>query len=283
MSIVSKQDIEILTKQVLEQKYDILNAIKRNHVEIDPSLLRQNFLAEFESKLNKLNTQNESESDECSPISLDDFESIFQQLDNFDKKLGESTKDRTMVNPTSTVNTRTEALQIKRFGSITDINRTMMRTSSLLNLTSKGFAEPIAPAPRTANYSKHTQITPKLRCDSTPFGKTLGAQHDAIRDESKPLLSPKQLDEFNSLIDDVKFRLANDDSNDDDEILSEFRKKYLTSFERLNIFFEEIQKLESNESTDEKPQDPLSNLNSDLLKLMEKLQEVCSLNIPIFN
>lgn len=266
MSLVSKSDIEVLTKQVLDQKRNILETIQRNHIEIDPSLLRQHFSAEFESKMEKLNEQNISMVEDGSPISLDEFNEIFQILDAIDKELTDP-KERLMGAPSSTAHPKVETNPMKRFGSMTDLNRTMMRTSSMLNLSTKGFLEPTAPAPR----SHHNQQTSSLL-------KIVERDMVTSNDPITPL-SVEQIAEFNLLIKGLEDRLANTDLNHStsDEILSDFQAKYSVSFERLNDLFKEINKLQTAEANVEESKDPLNNLDTALLQLMTMLSEVCTI------
>lgn len=90
MAVVAKKDIEILTKQVLSRKDDILETIKREHIKIDPTLLPEHFLPKFEQKLHELSARERSSGDEdfeC--ISLEDVENICHRFDMLDKKLQE--------------------------------------------------------------------------------------------------------------------------------------------------------------------------------------------------
>lgn len=263
MSLVSKSDIEVLTNQVLDQKHNILEKIQQNHIEIDQSLLRQHFSADFESKMEKLNDLKKSMDENGSPISLDEFDEIFQKLDAIDKELTDP-KERLMRPPSSTAHPKVETNPMKRFGSMTDLNRTMMRTSSMLNLSTKGFLEPTAPVPR----SHHNQQSSSL---------LKIAERDSVT-SSIPIipLTVEQIAEFNLLIKDVEERLANPELNDStsDEILSDFQSKYAVSFERLNELFNEVNKLQTAESNVDVLKDPLNNLDTALLQSMTVLSEV---------
>lgn len=264
MSLVSKSDIEVLTNQVLDQKRNILETIQRNHIEIDQSLLRQHFSADFESKMEKLNELNNSMDENGSPISLDEFDEIFEKLDAIDKELIDP-KERLMGAPSSTAHPKVETNPMKRFGSMTDLNRTMMRTSSMLNLSTKGFLEPTAPVPRSYHNQQSSSLL-KI------------AEHDTVT-SSEPIapLTAEQIAEFNLLIEDVEERLANAelDHSTSDDILSDFQSKYAVSFERLNELFNEVNKLQTAESNVEVSKDPLNNLDTALLQLITILSEVC--------
>lgn len=259
MSLVSKSDIEVLTNQVLDQKRNILETIQRNHIEIDPSLLREHFSADFESEMKKLNELNNSMDENGSPISLNEFDEIFQKLDAIDKELTDP-KERLMGAPSSSsAHPKVEINPMKRFGSMTDLNRTMMRTSSMMNLSTKEFLEPTAPVQQSSSLLKI-------------------AERDTVT-SSVPItpLTVEQIAKFNLLIKDLEERLANAelDHSTSDYILSDFQSKYAVSFERLSELFNEVNKLQTAESNVEVSKDPLNNLDTALLQLMTILSEVC--------
>lgn len=88
--IIAKKDIEILTKQVLNQKYDIFECIKCEHIKVDPSLLPEQFIPTFEQKLHKVKGSCMEYTDHAhTAISLDDMENFIQRIDILDKNLQE--------------------------------------------------------------------------------------------------------------------------------------------------------------------------------------------------
>lgn len=90
MAVVAKKDIENLTKQVLNQKRDILEAIEQEHVQIDSSLLHENFFPEFSQKSNKI-IEPQLELINGEPlISLNDMEALICRFDELDKVLSTS-------------------------------------------------------------------------------------------------------------------------------------------------------------------------------------------------
>lgn len=90
MAVVAKKDIENLTKQVLNQKRDILEAIEQEHVQIDSSLLHEKFFPEFTQKSNKI-IEPQLELINGEPlISLNDMEALIRRFDELDKVLSTS-------------------------------------------------------------------------------------------------------------------------------------------------------------------------------------------------
>lgn len=93
MAVVAKKDIESLTKQLRHEKFQILEAIKKEYVEIEPSILCDVFVQEIDKKLRQvfeahLDTGEAVEEDVT--ISLNDVEAIASRFDNLEKKLLET-------------------------------------------------------------------------------------------------------------------------------------------------------------------------------------------------
>lgn len=146
------------------------------------------------------------------------------------------------------------------FGSMTDINKTLVRSSSTLNLNStRYFAEPHAPAPRSV-------------CNSSLMPNNKNSEH--LADVSK--LSSAQLAEHNALKEIAEACLASNHTAEKDHysILNEIAKKYKTSFDRLKMFFDEVQRLQLNKSVETGNGTTLNSLDPELLGLMKKLTEV---------
>lgn len=113
MAVVAKKDIENLTKQVLNEKRNILETIKHEHIQIDSSLLHENFVPEFTKKLNKIIEPQLELVDGESPISLNDMEAIISRFDKIDKMVS-TTKTPNTYNPVGNVTVRRENYGIKR-------------------------------------------------------------------------------------------------------------------------------------------------------------------------
>lgn len=108
MAVVAKKDIQTLTKQLIQEKVNILENIKQEYVVIDPSFLSANFALEVETKLNQMHTLQKNNPNEEIRISLDDLEKIVERFDIIDRKLSE-----TKVLKTNTV-ARKENCNMKR-------------------------------------------------------------------------------------------------------------------------------------------------------------------------
>lgn len=89
MAVVAKKDIQTLTKQLIQEKNNILEHIKQEYVVIDSSLLSASFVREVECKLKQMHTPHKMVSNEEIPISLDDLEKIVERFDVIDRKLSD--------------------------------------------------------------------------------------------------------------------------------------------------------------------------------------------------
>lgn len=135
---------------------------------------------------------------------------------------------------------------------MTDVNKTLSRTlsGSTLNLNSTNmFAEPQAPAPKPA-ANCNQPVEPKVTSDQI-------AAHNALKADLQSLLNATQPEkmQFSPLLDDI-------------------RQKYLTSFDRLNKFFNEIQQINLARSVESENDTTLKDLDQDLLDSMDKLSKV---------
>lgn len=91
MAHVSKIDVEILTTQVLKRKCEILEYLKSEHTNIDPSLQSEFFLPHFEQKLHKteqLLSDNQNVKN-IVILNLDVIEEVLQRYDILEKHLQE--------------------------------------------------------------------------------------------------------------------------------------------------------------------------------------------------
>lgn len=139
------------------------------------------------------------------------------------------------------------------YGSMTDMNKTLLRTLSTQSLNSTQlFATPYPPAPRMQpNHNcEQTTVTPKLTTDEI-------VNHNKIKD-------------------DIELRLNSMEHNPNNykQMLSNICQTYKTSFERLNGFFAEVQKIQSNKALDTRNEITLNGLDQDLIHSMDKLNKV---------
>lgn len=140
---------------------------------------------------------------------------------------------------------------------MTDVSK-MSRTlsGSLINLNStKMFAEPQAPPPRT-NANSIQPIIPKVTTEQI-------AAHNALKDELQLLLNSIKSEDPSC-----------------STLMNDIHQKYMTSFDRLNKFFNEIQQINLVQSAETENDTILNGLDQDLLNSMDKLSKVCSFGIP---
>lgn len=150
---------------------------------------------------------------------------------------------------------------------MTDMNKSLTRfvSSSTQNLNStRTFVEPCTPAPRMPhNHSVHTS-------------------HELVN--AMPKLTTEEIINHNQIKEDVELRLESkqNDSNNYKQVFSDICQTYKSSFERLNRFFAEVQKIQSNKSANPKNEVSFTGLDHDLLHLMDKLNKVSKRNSHFF-
>lgn len=110
---VAKKDIEILAKQILNEKCDILECLKVEHIQIDSSLLPDQFSQKFEQELHRITELCLIYTDdERNFITLDDIEDVAQSFDILDKSLQEPKTSTT--NNAGIIGTRKDITVSKR-------------------------------------------------------------------------------------------------------------------------------------------------------------------------
>lgn len=257
-AVISKEDIKILTKQVMIDRKIILCGIIQNHQEISSSLLPDNVRNEYSKKAEEMNVYDADHEIDTHPISLDDFEMLYTRLDRIDKELHPEAKSNAQANITA----RKPIDSMKRTGSITDVNQAIYKSSSMMNLTTTTFAEPRLPPPPPL---------PKNQSNKTVNPSQLPDGNEDIRKRHVPL---NMLEKFNALKDEVRGELATIDDNFTSQ-LEIIWNKLNASTNRLRQFFEEFHKMKAlvNEN-DNQDDNSLQCLDDDLLEKLQKLIEV---------
>lgn len=95
MAVVAKKDIQTLTKQLIQEKLNILENIRQEYVVIDPEFSSERFAKEFETKINRINESQEDTLTDINPISLDELEMVVERFDSLDRILSESKGSKT--------------------------------------------------------------------------------------------------------------------------------------------------------------------------------------------
>lgn len=255
---ISKKDIEILAKQVMFDRKVILSGINENHLEISNSLLPDNVRNEYSKRVEKVNAHDGDNDIDNHPISLDEFEAFFTRLDRIDRALhseGQSSNAQTAIT------TRKPNETMKRMGSMTDVNRPIYKSSSMMNLTTKIFAEPRLPPPPPpkshSNKSVHPSQLPEI-----------------IEDNAKCHVPLNMLEKFNALKDEVQGELASIDDHFSSH-LETIWNKLEASTRRLNQFFEDFNKMKTLMNDNKNVEDgSLQCLDNDLLEKLKQLNEV---------
>lgn len=205
----TKEDIEVLTNNILENRAAIIQKLYDEHTEIDPALLYSNYRSKLQPhSIDASSASNEAPVDN-EPISLHDFESIYSAMDEIDRKLPDLPRSAEFKEPKG----------LRRYNSRNDVaDKTV--TSSMTNLTmirkvlTATIAPPSAPEPE-----------PPIK------------------------LTTEDLIEFNALKQQLKSQLDALKLNHCDEDpfgLVETGHKISDSFDRLQKFFDEIIPLSQN-------------------------------------
>lgn len=143
---------------------------------------------------------------------------------------------------------------------MTNINKTLLRSSSSLNLNStKIFAEPQVPALRSS-----------ANC-GVALTNTTNNDHSVTHK-----FSLNQLFEHNMLKEEVEVRLdsMSTEVNSYMHSLSDIGQKFKTSSDRLNTFFAEVQQIQSKKCSELDQDVSLMDLDEELLGFMRKLSQV---------
>lgn len=207
----TKQDIEILTNRVLENRVSIIQTLYNEHTELDPAMLYSNHRSQLEPLLNELPRVTDKVNSDL--MSVDDFSSHFLAWDEIDKKLPD---------PPKTVDFK-EPKVLRRYNSKTDIvDKTM--SSSMTNLTM--IKKPMFLAPPPPPPPPPSEAEPSIQ------------------------LTTEELIEFNTLKQQFESQLESFRSNNYDEDMfgfTETARKASDSFDRLQKFFSEFIPLFRNE------------------------------------
>lgn len=142
-------------------------------------------------------------------------------------------------------------------GSVTDVNRTMVRSSSSQSLNAtKGFIETQMPLTQIG----HTSNIPSMPNNREPTLK----------------LNDDQIVEHNSLKSEIQSRISSIRRREDinHKLFKDISQKYMSSFQRLSTFFEEVLKIQADKTTPSDSNHPLMSLDQDLVALMQKFSEV---------
>lgn len=268
---ISKKDIEILTKQVCIDKQNVLESLDREHLDIKSSMLYDNLCAELNKKQTASSEIQSSENINDDPLLLDDCEQLLGQFDKFESKFVQTKTLHTLAgaNSASTISARSKDAAnagMKRYGSVTNLNKTsMMRTSSLLDLSTRdGFVEPKLLAPRAA-----------------PQPASVLAPENCIEPNPNHTLSVSQLNEFNVMKLKLAKRISSID-NGENYSVGKIRDRFIASIERMKSFFDAVEQIKFAESNESTASNSLECLDRDLCHLLETLSEVSKLFNNIF-
>lgn len=247
--VFSKEDIDILTNNILENRAEILQTLYDAHTEIDPAWLYSN----YRHKLHPPPTEDASASDGAfeydEPISVDDFEEIYNAMDEIDKKLPDLPKSAEFKEPKG----------LRRYNSKNDIaDKTMSASMTNLTLIKKVTATAVAPPPPAPEPPKPSvKLTDADLIEFNALKGQIRSQMDAIK------LNSCDKDPFG---------------------LVETGRKLAESFDRLQKFFDEIIPLTKNsvrteiKTEMEEGSTVWDTLDTQWIESLRKLSEVKSQN-----
>lgn len=144
-----------------------------------------------------------------------------------------------------------------------DVNKTLVRSQSVQSLnTTKTFNE------------THFQA-PKLVFNQNP---TSGSTSDNSDLDNVSKLTADELSKHNLMGKEIEMRLNSKQHTEKSyqTFSSDISQMYKSSFERLNKFCEEVQRIQTSKTTELSDDISLISLDHNLLDLMEKLNKVCN-------
>lgn len=140
-----------------------------------------------------------------------------------------------------------------------DVNKTLVRSLSSQSLnTTKTFNEPHVQAPKLA--SNHN------------LPSTSHSDHNDV--DTTPKLTADELSMHNLMGKEIEMRISSIQNVEIQNDLTDICQMYKSSFQRLNKFCEEVQKIQTSKSTVLGDDISLASLDQNLLDLMEKLCQV---------
>lgn len=204
----AKEDIEILTNNILNNRASIIQKLYDEHIEIDPNLLYSNYRSQLQPSKNENTSATEQAQIDDDPLRFDDFQQIYNEMDEIDKKLPDLPKTQEFKEPKG----------LRRYNSKHDIvDKTMMSSMTNLTMIKRATAPMAAPLPPPP--PPPPELEPSIE------------------------LTTEQLIEFNALKQHLKSQLDACKLNncDDDPFgLADTGRKISDSFDRLQMFFDEI-------------------------------------------
>lgn len=216
---ITKEDIDILTKNILKNRAKIIQTLYDEHIELDTALLYANYRNALQTSSDESTVIESKESFiDREPISLDEFESIYNALDEIDKKLPDASKGGGDFK---------EPKGLRRYNSKMDMTDKALHSSmSNLTIIKKTNAPFLSPPP--------------MKPPPPPPPSTANSKELSVK------LTDDDLVEFNALKKQLKIQLDALDTIDSDEDpfnLAGIGRKISDSFDRLQMFFNEISPL----------------------------------------
>lgn len=148
------------------------------------------------------------------------------------------------------------------FGSMADVNKTLLRSLSSQNLhTTKTFHESRAQASKLVS-NQNPSSTSNGDCNS-----------DVV---VIPKLTVDQLIEHNSIGKEIEMRISSNQNDEKKQELNDITQMYKSSIDRLYKFCEEVQKIQASNSTESGDDSSLTILDQNVINLMEKISQVCN-------
>lgn len=251
---ISPGDLETITHNITQNLESILETLSNNIVELDPSLLYDNFHSEnVESS-----PVSESVNDDI-PIKLEEFEEIYAQLDEIDKSL---TEPKPPIDPSK----KKELKQLKRFNSNTDIDKTMMM--------------PPPPPPPSSSSSSSTSGASQTyngNMSMMPHRELIGASNESFGKFTSKL-SLELFTSFNEIknviVQDLnRVKMIKNNEVGDNEFTTYFNT-FSKSVEKIGTFFEQIKKCDSVKAVGDTEANAMDYLDEEFCDLLKNLAQV---------
>lgn len=200
----AKEDIEVLTNKILENRVEIIQKLYDEHIEIDPALLYSNYRNQLHPQSIESVGASHGAPNNNDSISLDDFERIYSELDEIDQKLPDLPRPAEFKEPRG----------LRRFNSRSDItDKTMSSSMTNLTLIKKVTTPVVAPPPPPPELEPTVKLTTADLVEFNALKQQLKAQLDEVK----------------------QIKCAEDPFG-----FAETGRKISDSFDRLQKFFDEI-------------------------------------------
>lgn len=241
-------DLDKISSFITNNLQNILETLSQNVIEIDETLLYEHFNEENQEDFI---VKAEQTAEKNQPISLEEFEEIYQQLDAIDAKLSE---------PKAAIDSskKKETKHIKRYNSHNDIDKTM-------------FMMPPPPPPSAVESMQlHNGNSTTMQIE--PIATSNESLYNFQSKVSKEMI--KSFNEIKGIIADQLKKLNSSGGDEDNDEYAAYFRTFSNSVEQIKIFFEQIKKCGADKPIEKTKLNKLDCLDEEFCDLLNNLAEV---------